>query len=200
MGTADMEIYFGPQERSIKKVIDEVYAARASVFIVTEEFTNGPLVEALRYKAEAGFEVRVAVSSDGVGAERTRIDSLVEYLGTDRVFVGDNIQASAVIIDSQRSPIDGKRHRGRAMILSQPLTSSISYVSRDSGPDPRTSDAFMDSNMWVVNRYPSSGPSVEFDRLTSQVDAIFGRAEAACVSRGCGGLACVNGICVEAGQ
>jgi hypothetical protein len=48
------EFYFGPQERLMKRVIDELYAARASLQIITPLLTNTFVVDALRYKARIG--------------------------------------------------------------------------------------------------------------------------------------------------
>ena len=83
-----LRIHFGPQERLVKRVVDDVYGARASVHIVTEEFTNLPLASALRYKAEAGFEVHVVISSAGRDVPSSRADLLEDtFAGLDNASV-----------------------------------------------------------------------------------------------------------------
>ena len=77
-----IEAYFGPQEPLVKEIIDQIYAAKASVYIASHEFRNGEIARALRYKAEAGFDVRVVVAQplnqrEESGASRTSGDFLM---------------------------------------------------------------------------------------------------------------------------
>ena len=54
-----LELYFGPQEPVVKEVIDSVYSARSDIWISSPVLRNTDLLSALRYKQEAGFDVRI---------------------------------------------------------------------------------------------------------------------------------------------
>ncbi len=59
-GTAtDLEVWFGPQERITKRAIDAVYSARSRIWVMTDDFANEGLFDALRSKHDWGFDVRV---------------------------------------------------------------------------------------------------------------------------------------------
>ena len=67
-----VEVYFGPQERTMKRLIDEIYTARGSVWIMAEELNNRFVLDALEYKALAGLNVRLVVADeDGDGVANT---------------------------------------------------------------------------------------------------------------------------------
>ncbi|MEM6928868.1 MAG: hypothetical protein AAF602_18155, partial [Myxococcota bacterium] len=57
--STDLEVWFGPQERITKRVIDAVYQAKSRVWVMTDDFANEGLFAALRAKHDWGFEVRV---------------------------------------------------------------------------------------------------------------------------------------------
>lgn len=159
-----VEFYFGPQERLIKRVVDEIYKARASVLIVAEEMNNFYIAEALRYKAMNGFDVGLVVDSERKDPSYSKFDDLQDDF--DGIRAGDDtlpsareipgIRQTVVIIDSNRSPIDGQRHRTRVLVLSQPLVSSLSHVQDGQRLLARPADAFMDGHMWALNRWPDT--------------------------------------------
>jgi len=154
-----LEAYFGPQEPLIKEVVDQVYAARSSVYVAAEALTNLSLANALRYKAEAGFDVRVVVDSAGVDEPYSRVELLDEWFADIReregtefpaITTADGVGANVVVVDATVSPVDGVRRAGRAMVLSAALHSGIAFVQEPNETISRTSDIFTDSNMWVV--------------------------------------------------
>ena len=57
----DLEVWLGPQERLTKRIIDAVYGARSSVRVLTNDFANEGLTQALQAKAGHGFNVQVIV-------------------------------------------------------------------------------------------------------------------------------------------
>lgn len=165
-----MEAYFGPQERLMKRVVDAVYASRANVWIVTEELTSAPLVDALRYKARSGFDVRVVIAESGRSVESSRFDALTaafDGLDNARVETAASVGTNAVIIDSLSSPIDGRRYPARVMLSSQPLLAATSIVEGQV-TTARAADAFSDANMIVLNRYPTQA----VDAVGEVVDAL----------------------------
>ena len=173
-----VEAYFGPQERLVKRMVDAVYGARASVYLVAEEMTSAPLADALRYKAEAGFEVVVIVADDGVDVESSRFARMqreLRGLPNARVLSAPAVAVNAVIIDADASPIDGLFHHGRALVTSEPLLAATS-VLEGQVTTARASDAFTDANMFVFNR-PVGEPSTAYDLVVRHFDAIRETAE-----------------------
>lgn len=177
----DLEVYFGPQERLVKRVIDEIYNARASVTIVAEELTNEFIAEALTYKAAHGFEVRVVVNEANAEVPFSRVDDLRQTFDSLRtggdspqLVLAPNIATNIVIIDSEPSPISvvrGRRFRTRVMALSEPLLESVAFAQGNTSV-PRASDAFADANMWVYNRMPGRD-DVNVERYVKLAAAIF---------------------------
>lgn len=150
------EAYFGPQERPMKRVVDAVYAARSSVFVVAEELTSLPLANALRYKAEAGFDVRVVVADSGTDVNSSRYARLrnaFDALENAHITSAPDVAINAILLDTERSPISGRRHRARAFLLSEPLLAATSIVEGQTTV-ARAADAFSDSNLVVFNRWP----------------------------------------------
>jgi hypothetical protein len=67
-----VQIKFNPQERLVKNVIDEIYRARGSVELMTDELINSFAIDALEAKKADGFEVRVIVRRGSVIPARLR--------------------------------------------------------------------------------------------------------------------------------
>ncbi len=177
----DLEVYFGPQERLLKRVVDEVYNARASVHVVGEEFTNFFLSEALIYKAINGFNVGVVVDTDGADVDFSKLEIMQNAFddvrgGSDvlpTIRTADNIRLNMIIIDADRSPINGKQYRTRVFVLSEPLLEAIAFTAGNQ-PTPRAADAFADANMWVLNRFVTQ-PNTNVERFIDIYDELFER-------------------------
>lgn len=198
--SGDVELYFGPQERLLKRVIDEIYNARASVWIVSDEFANSYAAEALIYKASAGFDVRVVIEPDGGPCEtsfdcpnyqqcamnvcevsfnavdrlRTGFDEVRKENRVAEVRLANDLRQTIVVIDALPSPISHERTRTRVFVLSQPMTSAIAYASGQVNT-PRPSDAFMDSHMWVMNALPTA-PDPDVDAVVDSVRDLYDAA------------------------
>lgn len=169
-----VRVYFGPQERLMKRVIDSVYAARASVEVVTEELTSADLAAALRYKAEAGFEVRVVVARAGENVDSSRYAQLATWfreLDNATISLADDVAVNAVRINRQTSPIDGLDHPEMAMFLSQPLLAGTSVVEGQV-TTARASDAFSDANMFVFERTVDE-PQHAFGAIDRALDEVL---------------------------
>lgn len=173
-----VQIYFGPQERLMKRVIDRVYTARASVQVIAEEFTSRELADALRYKAEAGFTVEVVIAAGNEDVPSSRYDSLVSAFATldnATVKLAPEVAMNVVLVDAEVSPIDGARHAESAMFLSEPILSGTSTVEGQVTTS-RASDAFSDANMFVFNRTRDE-PRWQFDAVQRATRLVFGGAQ-----------------------
>ncbi len=173
-----LEIYFGPQERLLKRVIDATYSAKASVFVVGEAFENQFLAEALRYKAMNGFEVAMVLdaASEGESPIAQRLASDFDDIRGDDVLPDlryrSDIQQNVVIIDANASPHDGKVHATKIFVLSEPLAASSGFVRVGNAYEGRTADALMDANMWALTRTPGlHEPNV--DRVIGNFERLF---------------------------
>ena len=157
----DFEHYFGPQERTLKHLIDEVFRARASVWVAAEALTNEFLLGALTYKARAGFDVRVVLDRDGAGETGSvylpLLEAIVELNSGEAWPVAlraPDLRMNLVIIDAVPSPINGVQYETRAYVASQPFFSSIPWQREGTSGTSRPADAFMDSNLWAVRAVP----------------------------------------------
>lgn len=176
---ARVELYFGPQERLMKQMIDDVYAARASVLVVSDFLTSRPMAEALRYKAEAGFDVTVVLAERSRGLTSSRVAALEgAFAGLDnaRIATLDDVDGDAplhfdvLVVDAEASPIDGRTYRGRAWTSTQAMVADIAFVElSDEETAARPSDAFSDSYAFVVER-PTTGVQ------TGPFDAVYAAA------------------------
>jgi hypothetical protein len=171
------ELYFGPQERLMKRVVDEIYAARASVQIITPELANTFVLDALRYKARIGGIVDVLVDARSVDQAGSRFDELADAIREDgtsaQLRVGERVGVTTVIIDAERAR-DGRRYQTRVLVLSHPLVESIAF---DASDQSRLADFFMDGNMWVWSR-PSQDESPSVTRALAAFDRVFAAGRA----------------------
>ncbi|MCB9506637.1 MAG: hypothetical protein H6697_03095 [Myxococcales bacterium] len=170
-------VAFGPQERLVKRLIDEIYAARSSIFVVAEALSSTELAAALRYKAEAGFEVSVVVSDDGVDAPYSRFADLERaFADLDNARIGRvaGVRFSGVLVDGSASPIDGRTYERIAMFTTHPLLPSTATVT-GSTTTSRAADAFTDATLFSVIRHPTDPryaageDRVLFDRIAAEV-------------------------------
>lgn len=159
-----LRIQFNPQERLIKQIIDEVYRARGSVFIMTENLQNRDLINALRYKQENGFEVRVLVG-------RTQGQTGWEAI---QAIDGLNVQIAPaslgrlptfIVLDSENDR-RGQRNPTRVQILSHELLRSEPFQVESRLPDDRVqiypSDTFADGVLWEIEEnWGQPNPTVD---------------------------------------
>jgi hypothetical protein len=156
-----LSTWFGPQEPILKEVIDRVYSARASVFVATTQLSNRELVAALRYKASAGFEVRVVVDASEATADGSRaaeLEASFAALGPEakvslqRV---DDLGFNALVTDTEASPVDGSVYDASLVMTTQPAVETNPFVVGAAGPIPRAADGFFDSHAWAVSEQAS---------------------------------------------
>ncbi len=179
----EFKTMFNPQERLVKKVIDEAYRAKASVWIVTDNMVDDVLVDALRYKDQY-FDVRVITNA---ASQSTGVfESNDEFVKTAPDTIG--YLPTIIIIDSQLDPNGDKRPR-QVMVLSHPLHRASPFrilPPRTAGGDDRaeiyTSDYFIDGNLWGMSEYntqvdiasdESPGKIKEIDQFVSFFDVLW---------------------------
>lgn len=143
-----LTVRFNPQQRLIKSIIDEVYRARASVWIMTDELSNPFLIDALEYKNDIGLDVRVFVR-DG-----PRFTSEVAAIGGEALDWG--YVPTIVLIDEVADP-KGKKWARSAHILSHPLWHTRAFEIQGGNPDDslliHPSDTYVDGNLWSTIEY-----------------------------------------------
>lgn len=152
--TLDLEMWFGPQERLLKRVIDGTYGARSSIRILTDDFVSDGLAEALQAKAGDGFEVEVIVGPH-FGEASSLLSRVLEDDTPDvakrRVIDADAVP-TVILIDWARDA-DGVQPESVAMVL----THDVLSAPRLYRGGPILTDQFVDATMWVLRSPP--GPN-----------------------------------------
>ena len=153
----DLEVWLGPQERLTKRIIDAVYGARSSVRVLTNDFANEGLTQALQAKAGHGFNVQVIVGPGMRGSN----SALSRFFENDTPDV-DKVQVTAyeriptlVLIDEDEAR-DGNTYPTRAFLLSHDLYSAARLYK----DQEVISDQLLDGNLWVLNDFRSESPEV----------------------------------------
>jgi len=167
----DMELWFGPQERLTKRVIDAIYGARASVRVLSGDFFNEGAALALQDKAKWGVEVDFVVDRSFDTAERDNIDllDLTPDVTWHRVPYDD---PPTIILIDYKPDQDNYRSRAKAMILTHGLVSGPRLYRRN----PVVSDQLIDGSLWVLGSSDAElGP--EFLQLLQVYDDHFEEAE-----------------------
>lgn len=141
-----VEVWFGPQERVTKRIIDAVYAARSDVRILTDDFANEGLTKAMQDKAGLGFDVEIVVGPRW-GSTNSALARLLATTTPDvrKSKVTDGRVPTVVIVDAGVAR-DGKRYPTRAYFLSHDLYSA-ERLYRGS---PATTDQLIDGVLFVV--------------------------------------------------
>jgi hypothetical protein len=167
-----MELWFGPQERLIKRVIDGAYRARSSIWVLTGQFSDEGLARALQAKSGI-VDVQVIVGAEHVTS--TFGPSSVLAQETDGVAKARSTvpgrTPTVVIIDYATDP-NGYRRTTQAMVLSHSLVSA----SRLYQDQEVTTDQLIDGTLWVVRELDQ--PSAELESLVALMNQHLDEAEA----------------------
>jgi hypothetical protein len=144
-----VRVQFNPQERLIKQMIDEIYRARASVYIMSDNIANPYVVQALEYKHANGFDVRIIMGRDQAPATRDRLLAL----GARQAPAGVTHLPSLVIIDDGRDRNGALRPR-IVQALSHPILRGSPFEVLYRLPNDWVriypSDTFADGNLWEI--------------------------------------------------
>ncbi len=153
----NLEVWFGPQERLTKRLIDAVYGAKASIHVLTNDFANEGMARALEAKAADGFEVEVIVGPS-FGASAAILSRVLEDETPNLTKYQVNSVESLptlVLIDYSKAR-DNNRYQSRAMVLSHDLYSA----ARLHRNQEVVSDQLIDGNLWVFNDYDEPSPEL----------------------------------------
>lgn len=146
---------FSPQDRVIKTMIDEVYKSRASVFLMTDNLSEDFLIDALEYKKNNGFEVRVVVNQ-----AKQDPDTLARLatLGVRFAPASLGYVPTVAVLDTKPNRNGSVEHR-RAHIASHPMWKTAPFAIFFSEPNDEVevyrSDYFTDGVMWSLTAYPN---------------------------------------------
>lgn len=149
-GTTDdtqLGLWFGPQERLVKRVIDAVYGARSSVRILTDDLSNDGLVRALQAKAANGFPVTVVVGPRFGTASSAQARSLENEASDVEKLQRTSVESlpTVVLIDLEETRL-GQRSTAMAMVLTHDLVSSARvWIGTEV-----ESDQLVDGAMWTL--------------------------------------------------
>ncbi len=122
---ARLQMWFGPQERLVKRIVDSVYGARASVWVLSGDLADEGLTRALQAKAASGFDVRVVVGADFGNHVAAISDSFAtETPDVRKTVVTDASVVPTLVLVDYALDRNGDRPKARAFLLSHDLVSS----------------------------------------------------------------------------
>jgi phosphatidylserine/phosphatidylglycerophosphate/cardiolipin synthase-like enzyme len=148
LGTgSQLELWFGPQERVTKRVIDAIYSARSSIRVLTDELANDGLAKALQDKAELGFDVQLIVGPQ-FGTTNGPLARVVvnETPDVTKRRMGAGRVPTVVLIDLEPAR-DGRPYTARGFMLTHDLYSAKRLYR---GTAVRN-DQLIDGVLWTVN-------------------------------------------------
>lgn len=141
---APVELWFGPQERVTKRVIDAVYTARKSVRVMSNELVNEGMALALQEKARWGFRVEAIVGPE-FGTTSQPLARLVTNGTPDvdkRRFTDAPDLPTLILIDIE----GGVDTAPRAFVLSHDLYSAARLFRNAEV----VTDQLIDGNLFVI--------------------------------------------------
>ena len=156
-----LELWFGPQERITKRMIDAVYRAKSSVWIMTDDFANEGLVAALQSKAEHDFEMKIIVGPQ-FGNSSNPLSRLLQTEAPNvwKREVDAGRVPTLVFVDVEPAR-DGRYYPAQVFIASHDLYSSARFYRATEV----ATDQLVDGTLWVLN-----DPSHLSQELTDLVD------------------------------
>lgn len=150
-----LDLWLGPQERTVKRVIDGVYSARHSVRVLTNDLANDGLVKALQDKAAWGFDVQVVVGPE-FGESASVLSRVLTNDAPDvvkaQVHAGVEVP-TIVLIDLE----GGKDTEIRGFVVSHDLYSSSRLYK---GSEVRN-DQLIDGSLWVITDFDDASDEIE---------------------------------------
>ncbi len=151
-----VSMWFGPQERLLKRVIDAIYEARVNVRIVTDTFDNPEMMKALQDKAFWGIDIEVVVGS-GFDPRDPKLRAPFEAAEDVRWFqtTGTDALPTIVIIDYEQDDV-GKW----SLVQAHTLTHGLLSASRLYRGAPIPSDQLVDGTLWSLEQTREPGPEI----------------------------------------
>lgn len=141
-----LQMWMNPQERAVKMVIDSIYAARSSVWVLTDDFSETFLAVALQDKAERGFDVQLVVGED-FGTADSQLSRELEGEITDvDAYQTTGHPPTLVLIDFDPESMSGVTYQARAFWLNHDLYSA----GRLDGAQAILSATYMDGVLFIL--------------------------------------------------
>ncbi len=171
-----LEVWFGPQERIGKRLIDAIYGARSSVKVLTGEFGNPGVAMALQRKAATGFDVALVIGSEVTFEVESPASVLLNDTPDLPVYqlpASVEVVPTLVLVDYEPAR-DGARSLAKAHVLSHALHSSTrlhewySEARRADEHLPVINDQFIDGVLLVLQ--DANEPSAELLSLMDVFD------------------------------
>lgn len=180
-----MEMWFGPQERLIKRIIDSTYRARSSVYVLTDDFVDVNLARALDQKGADGFEI-IALVGPHFGDTRPELsrtflstEHIVKYQITEEL---DHVP-TMVLVDYTEDRA-GSQPMTQAFVLSHDIAATTRYFGGGSAVEVlEQSDQLMDGNLMVLDDFShdpfndGGGESTEIGLIYEIMNDHFAMAE-----------------------
>jgi len=176
-----MEMWFGPQERLIKRIIDATYRARSSVYVLTDDFVDVNLARALDQKGADGFKM-IAVVGPNFGTTRPELsrtflsaDNIEKY----RISEGVEHVPTMVLVDYTEDQT-GSQPMTQAFVLSHDIAATTRYFGGGSAVEVlEQSDQLMDGNLMVLDDFSHDplNESTEIGTIYDIIEDHFAMAE-----------------------
>ena len=166
-GHERVELWFGPQERPTKRIIDAVYGARSSIWIATEDTNEEGLARALQEKARDGFDVRIVLGA-GFGTANNAQSRLLETDTPDvqKRFLpaGSDPIPTLVLVD-----LDDPEQGAQGMWTTMPIWSASRLYRGSVTP----TDQLTDMHLWTLDAWeaPLTGDLVTLQQLYTDLEA-----------------------------
>ena len=169
----DAQVWFGPQERLVKRITDAVYSARASVWVLSGDLADEGLTRALQDKASNDFDVRVVVGGR-FGRNAPAISDTFATQSPDvlkSIVLDADVVPTIVLVDYALDR-NGDRAMAQAFVLSHDLVSASRLYYSTTIP----TDQLIDGTLVVLQDYDE--PSEALLTLLEVVQDHRDRAEA----------------------
>lgn len=143
-----LQMWFGPQERLTKRMIDAVYASKSSIWVSSDLFINEGMIRALQYKARDGFDVKVLVGPSQPDRFNPRSPPAVlanETPDVPKRRTTDTVVPTLLLIDYETAR-DGNDYPTRAYVLSHSLVSASRLYEQTAVEN----DQLIDGNLLVL--------------------------------------------------
>jgi hypothetical protein len=177
-----LEMWMGPQERVIKRIIDSVYRARANVYVLTDDFVDPNLARALEQKAADGFDIRVIVGPrfGEIRPEYSRTfqeqDNIVKY----RINDADIDHVPSVVLVDTTLDRAGMQQMAQGYVLTHDMVATSRYFGSGASLELLSaSDQLMDGNLIAFDdfQHDAAAPSTEIGQLFDVIVAHLDLAE-----------------------
>lgn len=168
-----LEMWFGPQERIIKRIIDGIYSATSDVRVITNDFADEGMARALQSKAAFGFDAEVIVGP-GFGTVSSSLSSILRNATPDvrkRKIEGLEHLPTVVLVDFGEGR-DRQHHTARAYILTHEVVSAARLYD----DLPVMTDQLIDGTLWVLN--DTGAPGDQLQLIESLYTDLLARSEA----------------------